>query len=91
MERLIGEFRSTYLAIPGGIGHFYGMQVALTHHQTEKRPAANLYALFHQDRKFWSNLCANMIDRPTYLAEMLNRPASDLGYTYDPDLGVGGV
>ena len=33
LERLIGKLRSMHLAVPGAIGNFYKMQVALTHTQ----------------------------------------------------------
>ena len=32
-----------------------------------------------------------MIDRPTYLAELVHQPASDLGYINVLSLGAGGV
>ena len=52
MKRLIGKLRSMHLDVPGDIGHFYAMQVSLTRSQAEKRPAANLSVLFHQEIKF---------------------------------------
>ena len=79
-----------HLAVPGAIGNFYDMQVALTHTQAEKRPAANLSAQFHQDIKFWSNLCAEMTDSPTYCAELVHRLTSDHEYTKVLGLGAGG-
>ena len=42
---------------------------------------ANISALFHQHIKLWCNLCAKMTDIPTYLVDLVHRPASDLGYT----------
>ena len=70
-----------HLDVPGSIEYFYVIQVALTFARAAKRPSANLSARFHQDIKFCSNLCAKMIDRPTYLAKLVYRPASDLGCT----------
>ena len=77
-------------AMPGAIGHFYAMQVALTHARAGKRLAENISARFHQDIKFWGNLCADMTYRPTYFAELVHWPASDLGYTNTSGLGAGG-
>ena len=91
LDRLIGNLCSMYLAVLGAIGHFYVMQVALTHARSAKRAEANLSTRFHQDIKFWRNLCVEMTYRPTYLAELVHRPASDLGYTGALVQGAGGV
>ena len=90
LERLIGKIRSMHLAVPGAIGRFYTMQVTLTRSLAVKRPEDNLSTRFHQDIKFWYNLCSDMIYSPIYLAELLHRPASELGYTENLGLGTQG-
>ena len=87
MERFIRKLQSMRLAMPGAIGHFCTMQVTLTYAREAKRAAANLSTQFHQDIKLWRNLCANMTDRPTYLADLFHWPASDIGHTNTSDLG----
>ena len=67
MDLFIGKLYSMHLAVPGGIGYFYVMQVALVHARAAKIPAANLSARCHQDINSWRNLCTDMTDRPTYL------------------------
>ena len=66
------------------------MQDALTHARSANRAAANLSARFYQDIKFWRNLCVNMADRPTYLAELVYPPTYDLGYNDASGLVSGG-
>ena len=46
LERLIGKLRSMHLAIPGAIGHFYHIQMALT---KANRKTAYIPTAFHQD------------------------------------------
>ena len=41
--------------------------------------------------KFWQSLCADMGSRPTYLAEIFQRLATDVGYTNTSGLGCGGL
>ena len=41
-----------HLVVPGSIGHFYAIQVALTRAQSAKNTTANQSAQFHQDIKF---------------------------------------
>ena len=42
------------------------------------------------DIKLWSSLCVDMTTCPTYLAELVHRDASDIGYTYSLVKGAGG-
>ena len=77
-----------HLAIPGAIGHFYHMQMALT--KANKR-TAYLSDAFHAEVVHWKNLILEMHSRPTYLAEIVHRLATDLGYTDASGLGAGGV
>ena len=88
LERLIGKLRSMHLAIPGAIGHFYHIQMALT---KANRRTAYLSKGFHQDIAHWRLLCSRMKHRPTYLAEIVQRLPTDLGYTDASGTGGGGV
>ena len=65
LEHLISTLRSMHLAMPEAIGHFYAMQVSLTRDRAAKRAADYLSNKFHQDIKFWRNLCVDMTDLPT--------------------------
>ena len=88
LEILIGKLRSMHLAIPGAISHFYYLQQALT------KATPNLAYLsndFHSEIKYWKQLVDNMGSRPTYLAEIVQRLASALGFTDASGLGAGGV
>ena len=88
LERLIGKLRSMHLAVPGAIGHFYHIQMALT---KANRRTAYLSKGFHQDVAHWRLLCSRMTQRPTYLAEIVQRLPTDLGYTDASGIGGGGV
>ena len=88
LERLIGKLRSMHLAIPSAIGHFYHIQRALT---TANHKTAYLSAAFHQDIAHWQGLCTRMRLRPTFLAEIVQRLPTDLGYADASGLGGGGV
>ena len=90
LERLIGKLQSMHLAVHGAIGRFYTMHIALTRSRSGKRAAAYFSFRFHQDMKFWRKLCVEMIYHPTYFADLVHRPAYDLGYTNDLGLGDGG-
>ena len=90
LDRLIGNLCSMYLAVLGAIGHFYVMQVALTHTRSKKIPAANLSARFHQDIKLWRNLCSDMTDLPTYLADLVHWTSSEFSHANTLGLGSGG-
>ena len=79
-----------HLSVPGSIGHFYAMQVALTHNRAAKNATANLSTRFHQDIKFWWSLCVKMTTCLTYLDELVHRDVSDIGYTYSLGKGAGG-
>ena len=77
-----------HLAIPGAISHFYYLQQALTK-ATHK--LAYLSNNFHTEIKYWTKLVEDMGTRPTYLAEIVQRLASALGFTDASGLGAGGV
>ena len=78
--------------VPGAIGIFYAMQVALTRARATNRTTEYLSALFHQDVHFWRELCKFMDIRTTYLVEIVHRDASDLeDYAASGVEGGGGV
>ena len=79
-----------HLVVLGGIGNFYTMQVALTCAWDVKNAMANLSSWFHQDSKFWWSLCVKMTTRLTYLAKIVHRDASDIGYTDASQQGTAG-
>jgi hypothetical protein len=87
LERLIGKLRSMHLAIPGAIGHFYHIQKALTHASTT---SAYLSNDFHEDIAHWRTLVNAMALRPTYIAEIVQRIPTDLGFTDASGQGAGG-
>ena len=57
LERLFGKLRSIQISVPGAIGNFYTMQVALTSAQSAKHATAYLSARFYQDVHFYQELC----------------------------------
>ena len=46
---------------------------------------------FHRDVQFWKSLCADMVSRPTFFAEIVQRLATDVGYYDTSGLGSRGV
>ena len=79
-----------HLALPGGIGHFCTMQVALTCSQAAKNATYNISARFHEDNKFWWSLCVKMKTRLIYLAKIVHRDASEISYTDASQQGAEG-
>ena len=49
------------------------------------------YLSFHRGVHFWKYLCVDMVSRPTFLAEIVQRLTTDVGYTDTSGLGCGGV
>ena len=91
LERLIGELRLNALGHPRCCGKFYRLQMDLTADNHASRATAYLSKIFHRYVKFRKYLCADMGYRPTYLAEIFQRLATDVGYTDDPSLVCGEV
>ena len=79
-----------HLAIPGDVGHFYHLQMALTAANHASRAIDYLSKSFHRDVKFWQSMCVDVVSWPTYLAEIFQRLATDAGYTDASGLGCGG-
>ena len=61
-----------HLAIPGDVGYFYHLQMALTAAKHDSRATAYLSKSFHRDVIIWKSLCADMGSRPTYLVNFSN-------------------
>ena len=53
-----------HLVMPGYIGNFYIMQVALTCAQSSKIATANLSTQIHQDIRLWRILRVKITTRP---------------------------
>jgi hypothetical protein len=88
LERLIGKLHSMHLAIPSAIGHFYNIQKALTHASST---TAYLSNAFHEDIAHWRTLINAMALRPTYIAEIVQRVPTDLGFTDASGQGGGSL
>ena len=91
LERLIGKLRSMHLAIPGTMGRFNHLQMDLMAANYASRATEYLSKDFHRDMQFWQSLCVDMGSRPTFFAEIVQRLATDVSYTYALGLWCGGV
>ena len=90
IERLIGKLRSMHLAVPGAVGHLYNLQQSLTAAHHTHRATAYVTRGFNSDPRFWRRICAEMPTRPTYLAEIVQRLPTDIGFADASGLGAGG-
>ena len=90
LDHLIGKLCSMHLAVPGTVGHFYNLQQSLTAAHHAHRSTAYVTTGFHSDLRFWRQLCADMPIRPTYLAEIVQRLPTDIGFADASGLGAGG-
>ena len=52
-----------HLAVLGGIGHFYAMQVSLTCTRASENATYKLTLCFHQDIKLWRSLWVELTTR----------------------------
>ena len=91
LERPIGKLRSMHLAIPGAMGHFYHLQMALTAASQASCATAYLSKGFNRGVPFWQSLCVDMGSQPTLFAEIFQRLATDVGYTDASGIGCVGV
>ena len=91
LELLIGKLRSMHIAVLGNIGHFYLRNFSLTSARSSNRASEYLLAQFHQDVHFLREICEFIDIRTTYLAEIVHRDSSDLGYCDASGVGAGGV
>ena len=79
-----------HLDIPGAVGCFYHLQMALLAAHHASRATAYLSKTNFRDMTFWLSLCEDMGSRLTYLAEIFQRLANDVGYTDASSLRCGG-
>ena len=91
LERLIGKLRSMHLAVLGAVGNFYNLQQSLTAAHHAHQATAYVTNGFHSDLHFWGRICAEMPTRPTYMAEIMQRLPTDIGFADASGLGAGGV
>ena len=89
LRSLIGKMRSMHLAVPGTIGHFFYIQEALTNYGTASK--AYLSKLFHWEISHWKRLSTDLLDRPRFLAEVVCRLLTALGFCDASGVGAGGV
>ena len=80
-----------YLAIPGAVGHFYHLQMALTDANHASRATDYLYKNFHMGVQFWKYPCVDMSSRPTFFAEIVQLLATEVGHTNAWGIECGGV
>ena len=88
LKRLIRKLRSVHLVIPSTIRYFYYIQQALTQASQYRVYLSNN---FNSDIFHWKQLCQSMETMPTYLEEIVQCLATDLGFVDDFGLGAGGV
>ena len=91
LEQLIGKLCSMHLAVPGAVGHFYNLQQFLTAAHHAHQATSYVTTGFQSDLRFWRRLCADIPTRPTYLAEIVQRLPTDIGFADASGLGAGGV
>ena len=88
LERLVGKLCSMHLAVPGVVAHIYHIQSALSQAGMDR---AWLSPAFHREIADWKMLADQTDDRPTYLAEIVRREPTHLGFCDASGLGAGGL
>ena len=73
------------------MGHFYHLQMALTAANHASWATAYLSKGLYRDVQFCKSLCVDIGSRPTFLAEIVRRLSTDVGYTNALSIGCGGV
>ena len=86
---LIGKLRSMHLAVPGSIGHFFFIEEALT--KVGMASKAYLSKALHRKIAHWQRLSTNFLARPCFLAEVVPRLPTALGFCDALGVGAGGV
>ena len=87
-RRVLGKLRFVTQGIPGSVGLFSLLQLAL-HRASDGRIRINQNLRFHIDT--FASLAANLCNQPTYLAEIVEQDPSLLGTTDAAKPGMGGV
>ena len=80
LRRLIRELRSIHMTVPVAIGHFYHLQLSLTCVGTGY--CTYLSKGLYQDILHWRQLFRDVLNQPTFLAELVQRLLADFGF-YD--------
>ena len=78
-----------HIAVPGTIGHFFYIQEALTKAGTATK--AYLSKALHRYISHCQRLCKNLLARPHFLAEVVQRLLTALGFYDASGMGAGGV
>ena len=78
-----------HLAVPGTIGHLFFVQEALTKAGTASK--AYLSKAFHWEIAHWQRLSTDSLARPRFLAEVVCRLPTALGFCDTLGVGDGGV
>ena len=88
LRLLIGKLRSLNLMVPGAIGHFCHIQTDLTHAGTSRR--AYILKGFHPNIAHWIFVCIEVLSRPTFISEIVQRMWTALGFCDASGKGAGG-
>ena len=78
-----------HLAVPGAIGPFFFMQEALLNSWTASK--AYLSKAFHREIAHWQRLSTNLLAWPRFLAEVVCRFPTALGFCDASGIGAVGV
>ena len=66
-----------HLAIPGAMGYFYHLQMALTASNHASRSTAYPFKDLHRDVQFWRYLFVDMVSQPTFFAAIVQCLGTD--------------
>ena len=89
LRSLIGNLSYMHLTVPGTIRNFFFIQEALTKAGTASK--AYLYKAIHREIAHWQRLSTNSLARPHFLAEVVRRLPTALGFCDASGVGAGGV
>ena len=78
-----------HISVTGDIGHFYHLQLTLTHVGNGR--SAYLSKGFCQDVLHWRQLCRDVLNRPTFLAEVVQHLPTEFGLCDTSGLGSDSV
>ena len=89
LRSLIGKLLSMHLVVPGAIGNFFYIQESLTKVGTATK--AYLSKAFHREISNWQRLCKDLLARPRFLADVVQRLPNALGFCDASGMGTGVV
>ena len=78
-----------HMEISGAIGHFYHLQLDLTHTGTGSRSYISKW--FHQYVVHWKQLLQDVLTFPTFLSYVVQRLPTEMGFYDTSGLGAGDV